>query len=700
MHTTQKCYKYIKERNSSDVRNSSAIAIIDGKREYSYRLMFRRWSLYAEVFSALGITGRKGARAGLTGLPSAETIFAFYALNMTGTSVSMMHIVDLNDPDNFKAMVEKEGITDLILADSAIHPQILDRILTLRYDLGIRNIIILDIPICGRYISEQYQAAHRKKIKEFRQFRGVLFMKDLFEKYEATSISYAEDASDEAAVILHTSGTTRGIHKPIPLSDTGLNEAVERLITDDRFSFLEGRAVTYLAMDLSSSYAMVDILHLTLAFGGTIVTLPATKTISGITQVIDDYGINVIFASGALFESLIRSKEALDLSRLAFVFLGGTYVPAHAKKRYDAFLKKKGAKIRTSIGYGLSETAAACILASSDRKDDAMGYPLAGVDVKIYVEEENRYYNLEDGPGSGVLCLSSPSLSCGRIGDTVFFDLIDIDGRSYLNTYDRVNVNADGSLTYAGRMNKYFVNNEGIRFDAGLVETAIAAVPDMTDCSLAPGYDKSIHDTIPVLFVPLKNNEEGTVKKVRQALIKVFIQDDKISKTNLPGQCVIAETIPHDAMGKVDTYQMMKRGVKGSTYRILPVRKQVEGKTVLSDIRLIKAYDAPGRRAGIPMELEDDFRRRVIETVNDYTYRNKKTDMRRFDGMGSDQMPEEELRAMGCDRMPEEEELRAMGCDRMPEEEELRAMGCDRIQADVRRRESKSDGERPDIRKR
>ena len=72
------------------------------------------------------------------------------------------------------------------------------------------------------------------------------------------------------------------------------------------------------------------------------------------------------------------------------------------------------------------------------------------------------------------LCETS-SVSCGRIDDNEIFELEEIDGEKYLNTYDVVTVGEDGALFYTGRMNKFFVNNQGVRFDAGLVESAVSA---------------------------------------------------------------------------------------------------------------------------------------------------------------------------------------------------------------------------------
>ena len=130
--------------------------------------------------------------------------------------------------------------------------------------------------------------------------------------------------------------------------------------------------------------------------------------------------------------------------------------------------------------------------------------------------------------------ISTPSLSCGKLEDTVFFELTDIDGEPYLDTHDLVDVNEDGSISYVGRTNKYFINDEGARFDAGIVETAVMDQPDIESCGLAPAYDKITHDTVPVLYVQTAGGIKNKERAVRNALNKVFIQDGRIKDSNLP----------------------------------------------------------------------------------------------------------------------------------------------------------------------
>lgn len=183
----------------------------------------------------------------------------------------------------------------------------------------------------------------------------------------------------------------------------------------------------------------------------------------------------------------------------------------------------------------------------------------------------------------------------------VSVSMIPIDGKPYICTYDLVSTPGDGSLTYAGRMNRFFVNKEGIEFNAGLIETALSAQPGIESCCITPGYDKSMHDTIPVLNLSVTDNGSDAVSIVEEALIKVFIDDGAIKDTNLPGQCLIADSLPVNESGKADARKIRNGKLKGRLYRIRPER----GNGILTDIELVPFRDAPGLRSGLPDELEN-----------------------------------------------------------------------------------------------
>lgn len=605
--TDQKCWSFIRELNSFSEERLDSVAVRDGYRTYTYRQMFRYWEKYAEAFSGVHLTSRNHSRVGLIGVQQTETIFAFYALNMTGASVSLIYHLDLYDDKRIRTMIEREKITDLVISEVYAFPKVMKGLLRDRELLGLRNIIVLESPMGGEYALPPLEMVRKLNTSMFRELEGGLVMEDLMKEYEAAPIAYGNEKSSEGSIILHTTGTVSGIHKPVPMSDKALNSfviaALEAKNTYEDFKHVPDHLVSFLALPLSWVYAMVDMLHTAFGLGMEVVCLPFGATNPRYADAIENYGISILFTSMSILDTWNKMMPDIDMSKVKVVFMGGAYVSPEFKKSFNDYLRSHGSAARIINGYGMSELGGACIIAPSDRDDDAIGFPLPGFKVKIYSEDEKKYYDISDGPRTGVLCLSSPTMSSGRLDDTVFFELVKIDGEEYFNSNDLVRVNEDGSLTCIGRSNQFFVNNAGIRFDAGLIETAMTAQPGINACGIVPEFHKMIHDNVPILYVETTGGSDG-LGVVRDALIQVFINDGKLADTNLPSQVVLVEKIPLNAGGKVDTKRLASGGVNGKRYNVSGVK--LNDKFV--DIMLIPAPkgEAATVGAGVPEELEND----------------------------------------------------------------------------------------------
>ena len=602
----QPCWSFIRDLNSYSKDRLESVAIRDGYRTYTYRQMFRYWERYAEAFSGMRINGAARSRVALIGTPLTETIFAYYGLNMAGASVSIIYHFDLYDEKQIHSMIEREKITDLVVSELFAYPQLMKRLLCDKELLGLRNIIVLSSPMGGDFAIPALELIRNINKEQFRQMPGGLLMDDLLQKYEAYPITYSKG---DTTTVLHTTGTVSGMHKPVPLTDKAMNAFVASAIkakeTNEDFKNAPKHMVTYLTLNMSWVYAMVDMLHAPLGLGMEIVSLPCGATNPRYSEAIEHYGINVLFTSKSILDTWLKTMPDMDLSKLKIVFMGGSYVSPEFKKQFNDYLRSCGSSARIINGYGLSELGGACLLCPTDRDDDAIGFPLPGFKAKLLVEDENRYYDISDGPRTGVLLLSSPTMSTGRLEDEVFFELEKIDGEDYFNTHDLVRVNQDGSMTCIGRSNQYFVNNAGVRFDAGLIENAVTSQPGIAACGLTPEFNKMLHDNVPVLYVEMSDKNAGDLTVLRKALIQVFIEDGMLSDTNMPSQCVIVENMPLNSGGKVDGKKLASGTVTGSRYSVKPVR--IDGKVL--DILLVPAPkgEDPFMGAGMPEELEGDI---------------------------------------------------------------------------------------------
>ena len=663
----QKMWKFIKEINSASEERLGATAMISGGREYTYRQMFRLWDRYAEVFSALEINEANHSRAAVIGMTSAELVASIYALNMTGASVSMVPASEIFFQERFEQLIATEKITDMIISSMVAKPEVLKMLLSKKEELRLRNIIVLRDSDKGLPNGSLEKMAIRMAYQQIRNMPGILFMHDLLEKYEAYPITYGTSESTEASLIVHTSGTTKGIHKPIPHSDKGVNSAVASFLTNPQFSGFAGKRTCLSSIEMPGAYMVINQLHLPLALGCPIVVVFCIGSPLDAVKQLEKNKTAVFFTSAIWFDTIIKMHDLkLDLSCLEYVVLGGSSISPEQKKRYNEFLKAHGANIRCSNGYGLSEVCGACIVASPEREDAAIGYPLPHVKVKIFDEQEKKFYDLADGPRTGVLYLNSPSVSCGKIDDTVFFELEEVDGEEYLCTYDLVTVNEDGSLTCCGRANRYFVNNEGIRFDAGIAETSIGAQPDIESCAIVPEYSKTLHDTVPSLYVKTVTSGPLAVKTVQQALYNVFIRDGKITETNMPTHCVIADQLPITQTGKVSIYEIQKNGVKGGKYfRVDSIRANEK----LVDIKLTPVVGTVAFMGhGAPVELQNDLESFLRSFGETPPSGNGDTEgQQASQGFGYQQMPNFQPQGFGYQPMGEGQQApQGFGYQQMP----------------------------------
>ena len=391
----QKCWSFIKELNSRSEERLDSIAMHDGYRKYTYRQMFRAWERYAEAFTAVHLTGKDHARVGLIGAQQTETIFAFYALNMTGASVSLIYHLDLYDEKRIRNMIKMEKITDLVISEVFAFPKTMEHLLRDRKKLGLRNIILLESPMGGEFPIPMLEAVRKMNTLMFREFSGGLLMEDLLREYEATPISYGENESTDCSIILHTTGTVSGIHKPVPMSDRNLNSfvvcALQIKDTYKDFKAAPEHMVSFMGMNLSWVYAMVDMCHTSLGLGMEVVTLPLGVTNPHYAEAIEKYGISILFTSRSMLDTWNKSMPDIDLSSVKVVFMGGSYVSPEFKKTFNDYLQSAGSTARIVNGYGLSELGGACSVCPSDRMDDSIGFLLPGYKAKIWSEEEEKY---------------------------------------------------------------------------------------------------------------------------------------------------------------------------------------------------------------------------------------------------------------------------------------------------------------------
>ena len=550
---------------------------MDGAERYTYGDMFRAWERYAAVFSALNMTGDNHARVGILGSPSAEVIFAFYGLNMVGAEVSLISVSCAFNHRQILQTIQNEKLTDFILTDDFAQPDLIMELLSRKEALGLHNVLLQHIPVCGCTVNPAVTAAQNQKYLYLQQWLLPICMDTLLTVHAGHPIAYAPEESRETSIIVHTSGTTSGTGKPIPLSDAALNSVGVSYDRMESFRHLKEGLVCGVTVDLGSSYGIVNQIHAPLCVGGALVTVPGNAFNPALFKAVPEYGVTLLFCNEAILELWMKQTPlaAMDFSPLRCVVLGGSSVSSAAKHRLHEFLCEHGGKdILLINGYGLSELSGACILSTPELNDESIGYAMPGVEFCLYDEDSDTFRSMEELPASGVLYLRSDAMTCGRLDDQVIVKTEMVFGREYVCSNDYVSVDDTGKITYLGRANRYFINNDGIKYEAGRVETEIARQTGIESCGVVPVYVHILHDNIPMLCVQPVAHDGTAPEVIRQALTKVFAVDRTLAPDQLPHRAMIVDELPRNANGKIDVFRIQRGEVSGRQYKIEAIKRR------------------------------------------------------------------------------------------------------------------------------
>ena len=581
----QKAWKYIQELCSLSEGDSEKLAIIDGNRKYTYAQMFRQWERYASVFSALEMTEEQNARVGVLGSTCAEVIFSFYGLNMVGAQVSLVASWSAFNFARIEQTIRQENLTDFIVTDDLAQPDLVRELLRKRDELGLNHVIVLHVSMAGATAMPIMTAAQGIKNASMKTFFWPFCMETLLARYGSNPIQYAQHETDENALIIHTTGTTTGTGKPVPMSDNALNAVPVSFMNLKNIALPYDHLVTATMLDLSNSYGIIDQVHLPFSMGATLVTVPLGFLNPWFYKAISAYRISFLFSASYMFDRWIKMPEDtdFDFSSLKFVALGGTAVSAAEKKRYNEFIEAHGGKDVVILnGYGLSELGGACALSSPDLNDESIGYPLPGVLVRLYDEDSGRYFSPRQKGGEGVLYLTSSSVAASKLDGEDVIKVEIIDRKPYVCTNDFVRVDPDGRITYLGRANRFFMRDEGRKYESGRVETEFSRLEEINGCAIVAVYYKIQHDTIPMLCIETLDGAGEPLDIVLNALRQVFIEEKSLSEDNIPSRVMLVEKLPRNTNGKIDLYSLNQGKVSGDIYTVDPIREQDQ----LSDFSL------------------------------------------------------------------------------------------------------------------
>lgn len=225
-------------------------------------------------------------------------------------------------------------------------------------------------------------------------------------------------------------------------------------------------------------------------------------------------------------------------------------------------------------GYGLSELGGACCLSSPDLDDDSIGYAMPGITVRLRDEKTGRCFSPRGKGGEGVLYMTARSMAAPKLDGKEVIKVETIGGKPYVCTNDLVRMDPDGRITYLGRANRFFMREEGKKYESGRVETEFSRMKDLEGCAIVPVYHKVTHDTLPMLCVKTLEGAGDPHEIILRALTRVFIEKKTLPEDCIPSRAQLVEEFPRNANGKIDMAQLNQGKVEGEIFTVEQIREE------------------------------------------------------------------------------------------------------------------------------
>lgn len=579
----EKSWKLIKDRNKGREDN---IAFSEDNRKITYGEMFEDWDESARALSSLGINRINNSRV-LTIMPNVAKTGTFdYSADMTGA------VIDFIDPttpkDKIERHIEKEKVTDLIVSDLLYLQNLLGESGNLKKDFGIRNIILYQdaylnslMPNKVRKISMVADAINRFN-------SNILRYQDVVRNSVYTPITYDTKKSDALSLITHTSGTSSGISKPIPITDINRNALVKNYELAN-FFYEPGMKMMHF-IPYFAGYGAVNTVHLGLSQGLELQQVPLF-TPNEFGTFLEKYKSNIILANPACWLNLINDSryKDIDLSFLVFASSGGGPLTESQEASINEFLRNHGSKVLLTKGYGLSELGGCCITTVNGYNElGSVGTRQPLVDVKL-IDNDGRI--LDDfESGTGEVYVNSDTMCQENLDGVPVIETRKIDGKKYLKTKDVLHRNEYGEFSYVDRKDRMFNRYDCYNVYPLNVEKVFLDYPEIRNVLMTKKYSEECNGNVPKVYIELANDDVDREELIRRIISNSFLSNKMGHKEyvanfrDIPREFVFIEKIPKNTMGKnseslidadsdsLDTYyvDVLENNMRVNGYEIYP----------------------------------------------------------------------------------------------------------------------------------
>ena len=469
-----------------------------------------------------------------------QSIAAFYALNKIGVIVNFIH--PLLPPD-----VVKETITSL----HSKGVMLLD--LLVRKHTDMLNELDLPILVChssdyANIFAEVGIKAGEGILKQvFPKFRKREEYLCAVKRFRKCNVQDHCDP-DQPAVFLNGGGTT-GKSKTIKLSSRNINEIVYRMSKLDRIH-RPGEDAEVIVLPLFHCFGLCVAVHMPMCNGARLIPMMQFDA-KMFNRLIKHNCVVGILGIPVMFKKLMDEKhfDNKGLKNLRLAFCGGDDAPQYILDDFNAVVEKWGATGRLRQGYGLTEVGSVCCVNRNEpenNKDGSIGYPIMGVEMDIWDENQKPLPNGEIGE----IVIAGPTIMLGYYtedgsnGEGLYTDE---DGKQWVLSGDLGYRDDDGYYYFSGRKKRVIIIS-GYNVYPSDVEKKLSELSFVKESCLVKGFNKAGKPIIR-MFVSYNDSTGDRAAYEREMLSLI---EKHFSKFSLPQEIVEVKKLPETPLMKVD----------------------------------------------------------------------------------------------------------------------------------------------------
>ncbi len=558
-------YEYLMD-NSKSIGSVNAITFYGNKIKYEQ--LGEEIERTADAMKGLGLSDGDRVAVLVPNIP--EVAYLQYGTSKIGAVPSNI------DPRTTGKMllnyIKNENIKSIVVVDVMYETAIRPIEHELKEQFGIDRVVVVpatnSVPgLLKGVVSLKNKIDGKKPITS--DVLDVVYWDDLLRntRYEhATNIGFRKD---KEASVQHSSGTTKGLPKSIPLTNENLNAFVEKMKPAFEGQYPPGTTMLGI-LPYFAAYGAVNVSHQALNLGFTLQMIPEFK-FEDFGKIIAKQKTELVMGTPTWYALAAKDKTLKKdaLKNLKMAMSGGDSVDAKTMKEINDFLKAHGAKCFMTNGHGMSELGGSGSFQFEGHENGTgVGVPTP-YDKYIVLDKDGNIVPMTPEGVKGCVWIYSPSATNGIFEGRRFAETKDINGFRFLNSKDTMHIDPNNEISFVEREDRTFTRFDGHKIVPFDVENKFTSNELVKQCMVVPYMDETIQGKMPIAYVvPVRELTDEEKSEVVSSVVDTMVESIDTNNRDIPRKVCFLEEMPTNAMSKNDYIGLMKRELDGSEYTI------------------------------------------------------------------------------------------------------------------------------------